>query len=62
MKVKYIVLLLVAIVPDKLFSQGGSNYSSIGIGDLFPSTNAAYQAIRSTFISVPAENSINVKK
>jgi hypothetical protein len=61
MKVKYIVLLLVAIVPDKLFSQGGSNYSSIGIGDLFPSTNAAYQAIGSTFISVPAENSINVK-
>ena len=61
MKVKYFLLLLVAITPFKSFSQGGSNYSSIGIGDLFPSTNAAYQAMGSTFISVPAENSINVK-
>lgn len=56
-----IALLLLIISFVKVFPQGGSNYSAIGIGDLFPSTNAAYQALGSTFIAVPAENSINIK-
>jgi len=56
-----IAFLLFLLSVSKVLSQGGSNYSAIGIGDLFPSTNAAYQALGSTFIAVPAENSINIK-
>lgn len=61
MKIRYIYYLILIITIENAFSQGGSNYSAIGIGDLFPSANAAYQAIGGTFIAIPAENSINIK-
>ncbi len=43
------------------FSQGGSNYSVFGIGDLFSGGNASYQAMGGTMAAVPNMYSINSK-
>ncbi|MCX7880824.1 MAG: hypothetical protein N2517_09220 [Ignavibacteria bacterium] len=42
------------------FSQGGSNYSIYGIGDIIANSNAVFDALGSTSIALPIENSINV--
>lgn len=42
-----------------LFSQGGSNYSAIGIGSINYNQTSAYEAIGGTSIAFPLENSIN---
>jgi hypothetical protein len=42
-----------------IFSQGGSNYSILGLGDINNGGNAAYTALGGTQIAFPSENSIN---
>ena len=44
----------------ELFSQGGSNYSTFGIGDIIYGQTASSQAMGGTQISVPSNNTINM--
>jgi hypothetical protein len=44
----------------KLFSQGGSNFSIFGIGDIMHNSSAVYDALGSSAVAVPKENSINL--
>lgn len=43
-----------------LFSQGGSTWSYFGIGDIIQNSSAFYDALGTTAIAVPTENSINL--
>lgn len=59
--IKFLVLVLSGLfyLNFSSFSQGGSNYSILGVGDINYSGNAAYQALGGTQIAFPSENSIN---
>lgn len=46
-------------LPVALFAQGGSNYSTIGFGDLRLSTGALYDGMSGTCISMPNDHGIN---
>lgn len=61
MKKIFVFALAISLLPMMAYSQGGSNYSVFGIGDIFSGANAAYQAIGGTFIAVPSESSVNIK-
>jgi len=62
MKNKLIITSFVVLICiSTAFSQGGSNYSVFGIGDLFTGGNASYQAMGGTMTAVPNMYSINVK-
>jgi hypothetical protein len=59
---KYLLLIILTfsvILTQDLFSQGGSNYSIIGIGDLNYGGNASYTAMAGTQIAFPTKYSIN---
>ncbi len=58
---KILAFAIVALFPLLAYSQGGSNYSVFGIGDIFSGANASYQAMGGTFIAVPSETAINIK-
>ena len=52
----FVILLLNSL---HLYSQGGSNYSIFGIGDIETSPGAAYESLAGTSIAFPTEHSIN---
>lgn len=58
---KKIIVLLILIFPIMAYSQGGSNYSIIGIGDINYVGNAAYAGVSGTSIAMPLENGINFR-
>jgi len=58
-----IVLLMViatVVTPLAVQAQGGSNYSSIGIGDVRRTTGALYEAVSGTSVAMPMDHGINV--
>ncbi len=55
----YIILILGS--GTLLFSQGGSNYSIIGFGDINYDINASYMGLAGTAIAFPSETAINLK-
>ncbi len=59
-RVNLALLLLIFIYSTQnLHSQGGSNYSIFGIGDIETSPGAAYEGLAGTSIAFPTEHSIN---
>ena len=62
MKLKIILSLFILFnLTSQLFSQGGSSYSLVGIGDINYSGNAAYEGMGGVSIALPSEQSINFK-
>lgn len=57
--IKYFSILLF-IFTSSLYSEGGSNYSSFGIGDLETVQGAAYWGAAGTAIAVPSTHAINL--
>jgi len=57
---KYIFFLL-CLASINAFSQGGSNYSIFGIGDLIYSNGATASGMAGTSIAVPSEYTINFR-
>ncbi len=55
------ILLLLIFLNNLIYSQGGSNYSIFGIGDIHYSVGAYYDGIAGTSIAVPADLAINFK-
>lgn len=53
------LIFIILILPTYLFSQGGSNYSAIGLGKLNYYTTSAYESLGGTAIAIPDENAIN---
>ncbi|HRP02457.1 MAG TPA: hypothetical protein PLE30_07415 [Candidatus Kapabacteria bacterium] len=58
---KKTVIFLFLLSSHLIFSQGGSNYSIIGIGDINYDVNASYSGLAGTSIAFPAETSINFR-
>lgn len=54
-----ILFLILIINLPKVYSQGGSNYSILGIGDINYGGNVAYLGLSGTQIAMPLDNSIN---
>ena len=54
----FVIGLLVA--TSELFSQGGSNYSIFGVGDIIYGQTASSQAIGGCQVAVPSNNTINM--
>ncbi|MDT3740074.1 MAG: hypothetical protein RO257_11325 [Candidatus Kapabacteria bacterium] len=59
MKLFIVIIIGLCFTFPALYSQGGSNYSIIGIGDINYGGNASYTAMGGTQIAFPSENSIN---
>lgn len=57
--IKKILILLIAFNIN-LFADGGSNYSSFGIGDIETVQGAAYWGLAGTSIAVPSDYHINM--
>jgi len=57
--VKLLLVLMFYTFQDAL-SQGGSNFSIFGIGDIMHNSSAVYDALGSCAVAVPKENSINL--
>lgn len=55
-----VVALLLIASPGVLFSQGGSTYSSLGIGDLRSWVGAQYDALSGTQIGMPTPYGVNL--
>ncbi len=53
------VAILFIAAAAQVYSQGGSNYSIIGFGDIYNNTNAFYQGLAGTSIAIPSEEAIN---
>ena len=53
------VFILILVTTNPLLSQGGSNYSIFGLGDIYSSVGAYYSGIGGTSIAFPSNNSIN---
>ena len=53
------VAILIIAAAHQSYSQGGSNYSIIGFGDIYNNTNAFYQGLAGTSIAIPSEEAIN---
>lgn len=60
MKLYKIVIVILFLAIYQGFSQGGSNYSILGIGDLQQSLGAYYEGLGTTAIAVPNESEINL--
>jgi hypothetical protein len=56
----YIIIIIALMASLPLFSQGGSNYSIFGIGDIIYGNTASSQAMGGTQIGFPSNNSINI--
>lgn len=52
-------VFILFVSSQLLLSQGGSNYSIFGIGDIETSTGAAYEGLAGTSIAFPTEHSVN---
>ncbi|MCO6466295.1 MAG: hypothetical protein J5I53_06745 [Bradyrhizobiaceae bacterium] len=55
-----LALVLGGVITTPLHAQGGSNYSSLGIGDLRPWVGAQYDALSGTQIGMPTPYGINM--
>ncbi|MCX7909851.1 MAG: hypothetical protein N2560_10120 [Ignavibacteria bacterium] len=53
-------LTFALIISYNTFSQGGSNFSIYGIGDIMHNSSAVYDALGGCAIAIPKENSINL--
>jgi hypothetical protein len=60
MKIIISFLILLNLTPN-LFSQGGSSYSLVGIGDINYSGNASYEGMGGVSIALPSKSSINFR-
>lgn len=58
---KIIILILIVLSSSIAFSQGGSNYSIIGFGDVNYDVSASYMGLGGTSIAFPSETSINFR-
>lgn len=54
------IIALMACIPLVALSQGGSNYSSIGLGDIRRSVGALYDGMSGTSIAMPSDHGINI--
>lgn len=52
--------LSVVFLSENAFSQGGSNYSIFGIGDIIYGGGAAYQSMGGSQTAIPSSNNINM--
>ncbi|MCL2039153.1 MAG: outer membrane protein transport protein [Bacteroidetes bacterium] len=57
-KIIYIIFLF--LVSAKLYSQGGSNYSILGVGDIIYGHTGSAQAMGGVQVAVPSNNTINM--
>ena len=55
-----LLILALLTIPLAAFGQGGSNYSSIGLGDLRRSVGALYDGMSGTSIAMPSDHGINL--
>lgn len=58
---KIILIIILILISTPLFSQGGSNYSIFGVGDLYHVNGAKYDALGGTSIAFPLSTGINLK-
>lgn len=58
-KFRIIIVLCLLFASVNLFSQGGSNYSVFGFGDINKTYGAAYDGLALTSIAMPSDYSIN---
>ena len=58
---KKIILILLFALNVTLLSQGGSNYSIFGVGDLYHANGAKYEALSNTAIAFPHQTGINLE-
>lgn len=58
---KIILFISFLFISSPAFSQGGSNYSIFGVGDLYHSNGAKYDALGGTAIAFPLGTGINLK-
>ncbi len=58
-KFKILFVLCLMFASTDLFSQGGSNYSVFGFGDINKSYGAVYDAMGQTSIAMPSSHAIN---
>ena len=56
---KILIILISLSAGYTAFSQGGSNYSTIGLGDIFPSSSALYDGLGGTSIAILKNHGIN---
>jgi hypothetical protein len=61
MKLFRYLFLFLFIFPFTALSQGGSNYSVFGLGDIFSSSNAAYDGLAGTSAAIARESYINMR-
>jgi len=54
------VVMTVVLATVTGLSQGGSNYSSVGLGDVVRSVGARYEGMAGTMIAMPSQQGINV--
>lgn len=54
-------LIIALILSINAFSNGGSNYSAFGIGDIFYSNGAAYEGQGGVSAAMPSEDHINLR-
>lgn len=57
--IRYIFIFF--LISLSVYSQGGSNYSIFGIGELTTGVGASYDGLAGTSIAIPFETSINTK-
>ncbi|MBX3042888.1 MAG: hypothetical protein KIT33_12200 [Candidatus Kapabacteria bacterium] len=61
LKLSFGIAILLFLSPLIILSQGGSNFSILGVGDINYGGNASYTGLAGTQIAFPAENSINLR-
>lgn len=58
---KIIFIILLLTVFSELYSQGGSNYSNYGLGDIHYNLGARYEAMGGVSTAIPSVYAINLK-
>lgn len=56
----FVILVSVILAHACILAQGGSNYSSLGLGDIYRSVGARYEGMAGTAIAMPSVQGINV--
>lgn len=59
MLIRFLLLSFMFFYSENLYSQGGSNYSIFGIGDIETSTGSAYESLGGTSVGFPIEHAIS---
>ena len=58
-KIILLIGLLLIIINFEARSQGGSNYTAFGVGDIYQTVDAAYMGVGGTCIAYPSAHGIN---